>query len=164
MDAAQRDKWLILEDSVFLRDCRLDLFHASGHGGQKVNKSSTAVRLTHLPSGVSASCQESRSQTENRGRALKRLRLALAFSIRSETSEPPSLENIPSERNQEYPRYVAALLDALEKALWDLKASAQIFGISPSKLAKILYRDPDVWQEVQRQRAGRGLAPLNAPK
>ena len=55
------------------KDIKIDLFHSSGAGGQNINKVETAVRVTHIPSGIQVVCQDERSQLKNKKRALETL-------------------------------------------------------------------------------------------
>src|SRR6188474_395655 len=95
-----RSAWTALSDDVLLAQCEVDTYRASGPGGQKRNKTSSAVRLRHLPSGLIVIAEESRSQHENKAKALKRIRKALYLELR---------EDIPVEMRT--PEAIAALPD-----------------------------------------------------
>ena len=146
------------EDEIIIKpdDLRVDLFRSSGAGGQKVNKTESAVRLTHLPTGLVVQCQDERSQHKNRARAMKVLtaklldiqRAAVAATLASDRktqvgsgdrSERIRTYNFPQNRVTDHrinltlynlDRVIEGEMDVLVKALYtndiELKLQKQL--------------------------------------
>jgi hypothetical protein len=150
-----------------LRDCRLERLKRSGPGGQRRNKVETAVRLTHVPTGIIAEASERRSPAANERESVRRLRLRLAVEIRS-----AGVGAVPSElwqsrcRNRrltidpdhnDYPSLLAEALDVLARHEWELPAAAGQLGISTSQLVRLLRHEPAAFGKLNRERRRIGL-------
>lgn len=171
MPGLTRDRWLAQSDGELLADCDVDRFRGSGPGGQKRNKTSSAVRLRHRPSGLAAHATESRSQHQNKARALRRLRARMALELRGEPSEagraaaatlvagPPRSER--ARREVSYLIALAALIDELAAADFAVGAAAAALGVGSGALSRVIAGDPAALRQVNQERTQRGLRPLH---
>ncbi len=162
----------LLTDEALLAQCRCDIYRGSGPGGQKRNKTSNAVRLVHLPTGLSATATESRSLAENKLRVLRRLRLKLATDLREPIDlahfEPPDwLASIRhnkrlevSHRHHLYAAAAGLVLDLLHALAGKPAAVALNLGLSTTAVVKILEGEPSLWAAANKIRSAFGLSPL----
>lgn len=159
-----------LDDGALFAQCEFDRFRASGPGGQKRNRTNSAVRLRHLPTGLQGEANESRSQHENRASALRRLRMTIALSARRPVdlaTFAPSAEltralaHPPGRRDLAKLQAIAELFDVLEVAGWQLSAAAGPLGATSAAIGRLLESDERVWRAAQERRSGLDLRPLH---
>ena len=172
MEDAGAPQWLNLSEEALLADCRFDFFRGPGPGGQKRNKTSNSVRLTHLPTGLQVQAGESRSLKENKTRAIRRLKLKLAVSIRRAIDprffEPPAWFGqvvqvgrlAVSHHNQHYARTAALVLDLLDLRRGSVGDAAKLLGVTTSSIVKFLESEPQLWAAANSIRQMASLPPL----
>src|SRR5690349_5930094 len=142
MSANRRAVWTDLIDAQLLTQCEVDTYRASGPGGQKRNKTSSAVRIRHPASGLIVIAEESRSQHENRVRALKRLRQAFHLKLRetpeaSEASDTHGNLDV-GRRDARFWPTVALVLDVLHAQEARVSEAARSLGVSTGNLIDFL--------------------------
>jgi len=178
MFSSRRAAWTRLSDAQLLAQCAVDTYRASGPGGQKRNKTSSAVRIRHTASGLIVIAEESRSQHENRARGLRRLRQALYLKVRDDlTSEQLVPEQVALledyrdartaagrlELGKKDPRFwpaVGVVLDVLQALGGRVSEAAQALGVPTANLVAFLATDPKLWEQANHLRAHFGHKPL----
>ena len=158
-------------DRELLAECDVQTMRASGPGGQKRNKTDSAVRIVHRPSGIVAIANESRSQHENRVRALTRLRKSLALRVRQPVAAaelPPAVAAVigkdgrlkVGQRDARYLPAAGAVLDVLQEEGGSVSAAAGRLGLTTGNLSSFLTDDTELMVEANRIRAAFDLKPL----
>jgi hypothetical protein len=170
---ASADQLLSLDDARLLGQCGVDCYRSHGPGGQKRNKTSSAVRLRHLPTGLTVTATEDRSQHTNKARALRRLRLAIALHVRTELDPAAYARSAllssciaddgrvhVGRRDTRYCPAVGEVLDVLAACRARVREAAKLLGVSTGHLVKFFRGDAKLWKRVNEMRAAAGARPL----
>jgi len=172
------DDYLALDDAALLDQCDVHIHRSSGPGGQHRNKVSSAVRLKHRPTGVTANATESRSQHDNRRAAVRRLRMNLAcrcrravdpadpdvppvvaeclFAPRGRRTSHASQKLAVGRKDARFWPVAAFLLDLLDVADARLAPAAAALNISTSNFVSILKSDRHLLAAAQAIRKAHG--------
>ena len=109
-------------------DIRVDTFRSQGAGGQHVNTTDSAVRLTHLPTGTVVACQAERSQIQNRARAMTSLKAKLAELARQERQK--ELDEIRGEQSEAgWGRQIRSYVMQPYQMIKDLRTGAEVGNV-----------------------------------
>lgn len=166
-----RIDYLLASDDALIAQCEVDRYRASGPGGQHRNKTESAVRLRHKLTGVSAIGEDSRSQSENKLHAVRRLRSALALEVREPVLEPSARLlkfaaagtaplGAKTKLTGEYWAGIAELLDLLVANNLEIGTTAQHLGITTGAMSKLLLHDDAVGRVVNDLRRSKSMRPL----
>jgi len=181
-DAPGNPDWLSLDDDALLAGCEVHTYKASGPGGQHRNKVSSAVRVHHRATGLSAHGDDSRSQHTNKRLAVARLRRQIALHIRRPADPAAWARRLPeplaeavirpskvadagarlqvgpkSDRFWPVAQYLLDLLDACGGRLADAAAT---LGISTSQFVAHLKKDRHLFAAAGEIRRAHGQGPL----
>ncbi|MEP7033736.1 MAG: peptide chain release factor 2 [Actinomycetota bacterium] len=136
------------------KDLRIDVYRSTGPGGQSVNTTDSAVRITHLPTGLTAACQNERSQLQNRAVAMRILKARLAELERRKREE--KIENLRGERRGiDFGSQIRSYVLAPYRMVKDHRT-----GIEIGDVDRVLDGDLDqlIEAELRRRAEGRGKA------
>jgi len=177
-----RDRFLAADDAQLLGQCQVHTYKSSGPGGQHRNKVSSAIRLHHRPTGITALANESRSQHDNKLQAMRRLRMNIACQIR----RPVELADfrpmdVLSEclfvarggpaagtrrlgigpKDRRFWQVAAVLLDLLESATGRLAPPAASLGITTGNFTSVIKSDRHLLAAAQQIRKAHGHGPMS---
>jgi hypothetical protein len=165
-----RSDWTALSDEQLINQCSVDTYRASGPGGQKRNKTSSAVRLRHGPTGLVVIAEESRSQHENRARAVRRLRQAINLQVREPVDGKPEAITAAltpagrldvGRKDARFWPAAAAALDVFDAHAGRVAETGAALGITTANLVAFLRIESKVWQRANELRQKHGHTPLH---
>ncbi|HMK99165.1 MAG TPA: peptide chain release factor 2 [Acidimicrobiales bacterium] len=135
------------------KELRVDTYRSSGAGGQHVNKTDSAVRITHLPSGIVVSCQNERSQHQNRARAMQIL--AAKLLARQEAERLAAMESLSGPKNEiSWGNQIRSYVLAPYQQVKDLRT-----GVETGNVDAVLDGDIDEFIEAELRRRRADAAP-----
>jgi hypothetical protein len=173
----ERDRFLAAEDAELLGQCEVHTYKSSGPGGQHRNKVSSAIRLHHRPTGITALANESRSQHDNKRQALGRLRMNIACQVRCPADlaafQPTGVlseclfvaRGGPAAgtrrlgigaKDRRFWQVAAVLLDLLESATGRLAPPAAALGITTGNFTSVIKSDRHLFAAAQQIRKAHG--------
>jgi hypothetical protein len=152
-----RDRWICADEDALLAECDVQTFRGPGPGGQHRNKTSSAVRVTHRPTGLAGVATNKRSQVDNRREATLELRRAIALSIRRPVGDVDPLPGVLGRLI-----VVAQALDALEENGWSLRDAAAALATTTGQLVRRLSLEPEALTLVNARRRTMGLKSIGA--
>ncbi len=166
--------YLLLSDAELLSKCEMDTYRAPGPGGQKRNKTDSAIRLRLKGMGLMVIATESRSQHVNRAKALRRMRQAIALELRRPI-DPDSYDPSPmltgcmdrggklklGRKDQRYPSAVREILDVITGCQMRLSDAGRLLGITTANLSGFISKDIKLRAKVNQLRKEAGVKPLH---
>lgn len=184
MSSISAHEILCLTDEKILAQCDIHIYKASGPGGQHRNKVSSAIRLRHKTTGITATANDSRSQHSNKKLALQRMRMNIALRLRCDvppTQEKSKLPEILTEclqvatkgpqagsakliigrKNHKFWSVAAYLLDILLGAEGKVAQAAAVLGITTGNLTSVLKSDRHLLAAVQGIRKSNNMRPIS---
>jgi hypothetical protein len=167
------DRSILLDDKALVAQCEVDRYRSGGPGGQKRNKTSSAIRLRHRSTGLAVVATEDRSQHVNMTRAIRRMREAIALDVRSRIdldsyARSELLSSCISQdgrlcvgrRDQRYYPAVSEMLDLIAAYDGRVSEAAQRIGVSTANLVKLFQNDLKLLKCVNQMRSDAGVKPL----
>ena len=133
------------------KDLRVDTYRSSGAGGQHVNKTDSAIRITHIPTGIVVSCQNERSQHQNRARAMQILQAKLSERARAE--QKAQLDALTGERGDNaWGSQIRSYVQAPYQLVKDHRSECETGNVEA-----VLDGDLDMFMEAELRRLRRGM-------